>query len=113
MRAISKRIKLFAVILIVGVVGGALYEQIGKARDRKRLPRIGQAVDIGGRSLINHCLGTGSPTVVLDTDGSAPGFSNMPLQKLISNETQTCWFDRAGLGWSDPSPVAQTSAAIA
>jgi pimeloyl-ACP methyl ester carboxylesterase len=37
----------------------------------------------------------------------------MPLQKLISKQTRSCWFDRAGLGWSDPSYVAQTSAAIA
>jgi pimeloyl-ACP methyl ester carboxylesterase len=51
--------------------------------------------------------------VILDTGGSAPGYSNIPLQKLISKQTRTCWFDRAGLGWSDPSPVTQTSAAIA
>jgi pimeloyl-ACP methyl ester carboxylesterase len=51
--------------------------------------------------------------VILDTGGSAPGYSNMPFQKLISKLTRTCWFDRAGLGWSDPSPVTQTSASIA
>jgi hypothetical protein len=51
--------------------------------------------------------------VILDTGGSAPGYSNIPFQKLISKLTRTCWFDRAGLGWSDPSPVTQTSASIA
>lgn len=106
-------IKRFAAILIVAAVAGAVYERIGRQRDRERLPRIGQTVDIGGRLLVIHCLGSGSPSVVLDTGGSAPGYSNMPLQKLISQETRTCWFDRAGLGWSDPSPVTQTSAAIA
>ena len=103
----------FAIILILGVLAGVIYEQVGKQRDQKRLRRVGQAVDVGGRSLNIYCSGSGSPSVILDTGGSAPGYSNMPLQKLISNETRTCWFDRAGLGWSDPSPVAQTSATIA
>ena len=101
------------VILILGLLAGAIYERVGIQRDQKQLPRVGQAVDIGGRSLNINCSGSGSPSVILDTGGSAPGYSNMPLQKLISNETRTCWFDRAGLGWSDPSPTAQTSAMIA
>ena len=110
MRAI---IRGFAIIFTLGVLAGVIYERVGKQRDQQRLPRTGQAVDIGGRSLNIYCSGSGSPSVILDTGGSAPGYSNMPLQKLISNDTRTCWFDRAGLGWSDPSPVVQTSAAIA
>ena len=103
----------FAVILLLAAIAGAMYERIGQTRDTSRLPRIGQAVNIGGRSLNIYCSGTGSPTVILDSGGRAPGFSNLPLQRLISKETRACWFDRAGLGWSDPSPVPQTSAAIA
>src|SRR5579862_4232525 len=110
MRAMTRG---FAIIFTLGVLAGVIYERVGKQRDQQRLPRTGQAVDIGGRSLNIYCSGSGSPPVILDTGGSAPGYSNMPLQKLISKETRTCWFDRAGLGWSDPSPVAQTSAAIA
>src|SRR4051794_35804355 len=103
----------FAAILVLGATAGAIYERICEQRDVERLPRIGRAVNIGGRSLNIYCSGTGNPSVILDTGGNAPGYSNMPLQKLISKETRTCWFDRAGLGWSDPSPVIQTSAAIA
>jgi pimeloyl-ACP methyl ester carboxylesterase len=110
MRAI---IRSFAIILILSVVAGVIYERIGKQRDQERLPRVGQAVDIGGRALNIYCSGSGSPTVILDTGGSAPGYSNMPLQKLIARETRACWFDRAGLGWSDPNLLIQTSAAIA
>lgn len=103
----------FALILILGVLAGVIYERAGRQRDQERLPRVGQAVDIGGRSLNIFCAGRGHPTVILDTGGNAPGYSNAPLLKLISEETRTCWFDRAGLGWSDPSPVPQTSAKIA
>ena len=103
----------FAAILVLGLAAGAIYERIGEHRDAERLPRVGEAVNIGGRSLNIYCSGTGSPSVILDSGGSAPGYSNMPLQRLISKETRTCWFDRAGLGWSDPSRLPQSSAAIA
>src|SRR5450755_2199950 len=106
-------LRCIVIILILGLLAGAIYERMGKQRDQEQLPRVGQAVDIGGRSLNIYCSGSGSPPVILDTGGSAPGYSNMPLQKLISKETRTCWFDRAGLGWSDPSPMNQTSAAVA
>ena len=106
-------LRCLGIILIFGLLAGVLYERTGRQKDQEQLPRVGQAVDIGGRSLNIYCSGSGSPPVILDTGGSAPGYSNLPLQKLISKETRTCWFDRAGLGWSDPSPVTQTSAAIA
>jgi pimeloyl-ACP methyl ester carboxylesterase len=100
-------------IVVFGLAARTIYERIGQRRDNDRLPVIGQRVDIGGRSINVHCIGAGSPTVILDSGGSAPGYSNVPLQRRIAKETRTCWFDRAGLGWSDPSPIAQTSAAIA
>jgi pimeloyl-ACP methyl ester carboxylesterase len=111
--AMRSLIKVLAIVLVLAILTGVIFERIGRHRDKQRLTRIGQAVDIGGRSLNIDCAGSGSPTVILDTGASAPGYSNMPLQKLFSRETRTCWFDRAGLGWSDPSPVPQTSSAIA
>src|SRR4051812_12345635 len=107
--------KTWKVLVPCGVLmlaSGAIYEQIGQRRDKERFPRVGTAVDIGGRSLNIYCSGVGSPTVILDTGGSAPGYRNLPLQEMIAKETRACWFDRAGLGWSDPSPITQTSAAI-
>jgi pimeloyl-ACP methyl ester carboxylesterase len=102
-----------SLVLTLSVLAGMIYERIGEQRDRKRFPRVGRSVDIGGRSLNINCSGEGSPAVILDTGGSAPGYSNLHLQELISKTTRACWFDRAGLGWSDSSPVTQTSAAIA
>ena len=110
MRAFLKRLTL---ALIVGLIAGTVYERVCEQWDKERFPRVGRAIDIGGRALNIYCSGKGNPAVILDSGGSAPGYSNLPLQELISKETRACWFDRAGLGWSDPSPATQTSAAIA
>lgn len=106
-------LKCFFLLLVVAVLAGIAYEQLGQRRDRKRFPQVGRSVDIGGRSLNIYCSGEGSPAVILDTGGSAPGYENLMLQRQIAQFARACWFDRAGLGWSDPSPVEQTSAAIA
>jgi hypothetical protein len=95
------------------LLAGMVYETIGERLDRGGTPRVGQAIDIGGRTLNRSCLGNGSPTIILDSGGTSPGSSNVALQRVLANGTATCWFDRDGLGWSDPSPILQTSAAIA
>ena len=105
--------KCLLLLLAVLIVAGVTYEQIGERLDRKRFPQVGRSVDIGGRSLNIYCSGEGGPVVILDTGGSAPGYENLLFQRKVAEFTRACWFDRAGLGWSDPSPVEQTSAAIA
>ena len=105
--------KCLLLVAVVLILAGITYEQVGERLDRKRFPRVGRSVDIGGRSLNIYCSGSSGPAVILDSGGSAPGYENVLLQRQIAQFTQACWFDRAGLGWSDPSPVEQTSAAIA
>lgn len=80
--------KRVVLILTLAVVAGMLYEKVSEKRDQERVPRVGRSVDIGGRSLNIYCSGEGSPSVILDTGGSAPGYSNLPLQALISKETR-------------------------
>jgi pimeloyl-ACP methyl ester carboxylesterase len=105
--------KCLLLLLVVLILAGVTYEQIGERLDRKRFPQVGRSVDIGGRSLNIYCSGAGGPVVILDTGGSAPGYENLLFQRRVAQFTRACWFDRAGLGWSDPSPLEQTSAAIA
>jgi pimeloyl-ACP methyl ester carboxylesterase len=105
-------LKCLLLLLVVLILAGVAYEQIGERQDRKRFPQVGRSVDVGGRSLNIYCSGEGGPAVILDTGGSAPGYSNLLFQMQVAQFTRACWFDRAGLGWSDPSPLEQTSAAI-
>jgi len=77
------------------------------------LPPIGQSIDIGGRSINISCKGRGTPAVILDSGAGEPGLSWSAVQAQLAKTTQTCWFDRAGEGWSDPGPFPRTSEAIA
>jgi len=101
-------------VLALGLIAtgaGALYERAGERRDLRRLPRIGRAIDIGGRSLNIFCSGEGSPAVIFDSGAGSSGYDWAEIQPEIARLTQACWFDRAGYGWSDPGPYPRTSAA--
>jgi pimeloyl-ACP methyl ester carboxylesterase len=112
-RWLKKTLKLVALSLVALVACGSVYEHIGQSRDRKRLSQIGRSVDIGGRTLNIFCSGTGTPAVIFDTGGSEPGLRVEQTRNEAAKYTEACWFDRAGIGWSDPGPYPRTSAAIA
>jgi hypothetical protein len=59
-------------LVVVLVVAGILYQQIGRRRDLRGLARIGQSIDIGGRSLNLYCTGSGKPTVILESGSTIP-----------------------------------------
>ena len=70
-------------------------------------------VDVGnGRRMNIYCVGSGSPTVVFDA-----GLGNWSqiwgfVQPAIAKRTRACAYDRAGLGFSDPSDRPNDSANI-
>lgn len=99
--------------LIAAIVAGARYEHEARRQDLLRFPRIGRAVDIGGRTLNIYCSGEGSPAVILESGAPESGYSWVFVQREIAKFTRACWYDRAGYGWSDPGPDPRTSAAIA
>jgi pimeloyl-ACP methyl ester carboxylesterase len=115
MRKWIRRISyVFLTLLVLALVGGFTYEQVGRARDASQLPpRVGLAVDIGGRALNLYCSGQGTPTVILEPGGNSPGYEWVLQQSKMAVFTRTCWYDRAGVGWSDPPSSPRTSASIA
>jgi pimeloyl-ACP methyl ester carboxylesterase len=99
------------IVLLVAV--GASYEAIMAAGDDTRYPTPGQQVDVGGYSLHVHCVGEGSPTVVLDAGLGGFSLDWSLVQPELAATTRVCAYDRAGYGWSDPSPHARTPSQIA
>jgi pimeloyl-ACP methyl ester carboxylesterase len=101
-------------LLVLALLVSFSYEQVGRARDASQLPpRVGRAVDIGGRTLNLYCSGQGTPTVILETGGNSPGYEWAVLQSKMASFTRACWYDRAGVGWSDPPSSPRTSTSIA
>jgi pimeloyl-ACP methyl ester carboxylesterase len=111
---VRKILYLFLTLLVLALLGGFTYEEVGRARDAGQLPpRVGQAVDISGRTLNLYCSGQGTPTVILETGGNSPGYEWLLQQSKMAVFTRTCWYDRAGVGWSDPPSSPRTSATVA
>lgn len=70
----------------------------------------GKLVDIGGGRRLNLvCLGKGSPTVVFlqGLGGGITAWRN--VRDPIASITRTCFYDRAGFGFSDPSSQPATA----
>jgi pimeloyl-ACP methyl ester carboxylesterase len=112
-RRIRRALKGVGVAILIAAAAGVVYEEVGRRRDRERLPQVGRSVDIGGRSLNLYCSGEGSPAVILDSGAGEPGYAWSHIQPEIAKFTRACWYDRAGEGWSDPGPFPRTSAATA
>jgi pimeloyl-ACP methyl ester carboxylesterase len=103
---------LVAVLLVVAVAGFT-YEKIEAARDAKRFPPPGVLVDVGDFRMHLYCIGSGSPTVVLDAGLGVLSLTWAPVQKRVAKTTRVCSYDRAGYAWSDSAPTPRTSQNIA
>jgi pimeloyl-ACP methyl ester carboxylesterase len=70
------------------------------ASDVYAAPQRLVAVD-GARRLNLYCLGSGSPTVILDAGSGNSMATWRHVQAEIGQTTRVCAYDRAGLGFSD------------
>jgi pimeloyl-ACP methyl ester carboxylesterase len=102
---------LILLVLLLGI-GGAVYQANATASDASAYPPPGQLVDVGGYKLHVHCMGTGSPTVVMDAGWGNWSIFWSKVQPEIAENTRVCTFDRAGYGWSEPGPQPRTSRQI-
>jgi pimeloyl-ACP methyl ester carboxylesterase len=98
------------VITIVSLGGiGAIYQTIATANDRRFYTPPGQLVDIGGRRIYMVVMGnsSGQPTVILEAGMASFSSNYYWIQNELAATTRVVAYDRAGLGWSDPSPEPQ------
>lgn len=69
-------------------------------------------VNVGnGRHLNLYCTGSGSPTVILDTEQDDSTLAWRFVQPEIAEQTRVCSYDAAGLGFSDPAPAPRDAEA--
>jgi len=90
------------------------YQRYGSYCNRGRLTKplatLSRRVDVGGFRLAIWCVGTGSPTVVLESGSGWDDSAWYRLQPRVARTTRVCSYDRAGHDRSDsrstPGPVA-------
>ena len=103
---------ILAVVLILTLVGWN-YEQMVEATDAKANPPPGQMVDVGGYRLHINCTGEGSPTVVIEAGWGDFSAGWGWVQPEVAKTTRICTYDRAGMGWSEASPLPRTARVFA
>jgi pimeloyl-ACP methyl ester carboxylesterase len=96
-------------LVVLGLVG-TVYESVAEAADVQAYPPPGQMIDVGGHSLYINCVGTGTPTVVIDAGwGDSSGAWSSWVQPGVARTTRVCTYDRAGMGYSEPGPLPRTA----
>ena len=72
----------------------------------------GTLVDVGGYRLRVQCLGSGEPTVVMDSGLDADRYTWGIVPGNVSRFARVCTYDRAGIGESDAGAHPRTSQQI-
>jgi pimeloyl-ACP methyl ester carboxylesterase len=94
-------LKTTAVIVVIVLLAGMTYQGVSTAVERRKYPRPGGLIDVGGHQLHIYCTGEGSPAVILEAAAGAFSASWAWVQSEIAKTTRVCSYDRAGLGWSE------------
>lgn len=108
------RLGLWLVLILAFLLGaGYLYQRQTTLADFEQVPAPGSRVDVGGYSLHIYCTGEGEPTVVVDAGNGDFSVGWRGIQPEVAKFTRICTYDRAGYGWSDPSPKPRTAIVMA
>jgi pimeloyl-ACP methyl ester carboxylesterase len=104
-------VKIALATLFTLASSGALYQYVGMKLDEQKYPPIGAMVDIDGYKL--HMLEQGKnyqgPTVIFDAGSGCCSIHWQLVAPEVAKFAHVVTYDRAGHGWSDPSPLVRTS----
>lgn len=108
----AKLMQIVGLILALWLIAAGAAEAVSRSK-----PPRGQMVDVGGRALRVVCEGpkdAETPVVWMEAGafGGAADFGAIQ-QKLAARGIRSCAYDRAGMGFSDPSPQVRDGDAIA
>lgn len=110
-----KRILLVGLGLFLSLIVYLLVrESIIRNKYQAEYPPPGKMISLETHNIHLHCVGTGSPTVVFESDLDQYGsLSWVSVQDEIGKLTRACSYDRAGIMWSEPGPRPRDGETIA
>jgi pimeloyl-ACP methyl ester carboxylesterase len=95
---------LLAILLIVLLFIGFLYEQASRRKDTRK-PIPGKMIDVGGYRVHYTDDGQGEPIVVLIHGAGDSSYSWMHIRKELAKFIRVISYDRGGMGSSDSGPL--------
>jgi pimeloyl-ACP methyl ester carboxylesterase len=98
----AMRVSAFALALVIAPAQ-VHAQSIQSKLDLSAYVHPSRLVDIGGRKLNLLCIGRGSPTVVFEAQLGEAAWNWARVHSLVAQHSRACIYDRAGLGFSDPS----------
>jgi pimeloyl-ACP methyl ester carboxylesterase len=103
-----------AVLFILLATASWVVLQLAIHEARRDFPPPGRLIDVGGRLHHIHCIGTGSPTILLESGLDDRGsWSWSSVQEDLGRISRVCSYDRAGMLWSEPGEEPRTGRRIA
>ncbi|OAI02081.1 hypothetical protein A1353_17250 [Methylomonas methanica] len=105
----SRRLRylLFGLTIVsLAALAGAIYQAERTAADLAAFPPPGRTISVNGVNLHLYCLGSGTPTLVLEAGLGESSLSWYPVHAKLAQTMRVCAYDRPGLGWSDPVDAA-------
>jgi pimeloyl-ACP methyl ester carboxylesterase len=109
-RLLKRALLWTGIFILVLASSGMIYQTAAAEADRRNFPPPGNLIDVGGFKMHIHCIGEGSPTVILETlSGGTSSYWGW-VQPEVAKGTRVCVYDRAGRNWSEPDPEPQSLA---
>lgn len=110
---VARIISIVMLVVLVLALGTLTAGAVAKSNLAKQNPAPGQLVDVGGYKMHINCTGQGSPTVILGGGTMENSLFWAGIQPEVVRYTRVCSYDRAGSGWSEPSPLPRTATIMA
>lgn len=97
-------------IIVAALAAGATYQAVGARRSRRRHTPPGRMIDAAGTRLHLVSAGHGGPPVLFESGVAASSLSWTVVMREAAAFSRVSAYDRAGLGWSEPSRSPRTVA---
>ena len=100
-------------LIILTLAGGRIYQVVSESEDLARYPAPGELIAVDDRMMHVNCIGQGSPTVIFELGVGSASAAWSDVHKQVSLFTRACAYDRAGLGYSEPTDQPLRSSNVA
>jgi pimeloyl-ACP methyl ester carboxylesterase len=100
-------------LIFLTLAGGRIYQVVSESEDLARYPAPGELIGVDDRIMHVNCIGEGSPTVIFELGVGSASAAWSDVHKQVSLFTRACAYDRAGLGYSEPTDQPLRSSNVA